>query len=521
VSKIAPFRVSPARDDSAELSRAIAAAFADLNAGIRQGNNLDWQRERLAEQQAQADKRAAEARAERDAAKAQAVTVGTALAGGNYEAGAQAALAAGDIKTGVDLMRMGAAEKERQRAEAERRAQMDTQAQARAEAAAAAKRDKDGKLAANAILDLDPDDPQFAVKYSGTVRQLRSLGFDVPRHYDDPVLGYRLARSEIMDYKSRAAQDEARAARRNGTGPADPIQAGVGVDENGRLVGGGGGDKRTEVLSSGSTATYRPSTSTTGGVEFGEKGVGSEEVPGVVVNRSGNGGTSASSFATREAQGQAAMANATPEQQARLKTMMENNRRGMIVHGRPPKAGHMYDEFGMEKPIGELTKGQNDAKTQDAIISRQIKMIDNATKTLLDTSNLGRGVSSGLDEWAAGRALMGVTGFGEKTAQAFKDYEQGVLSAVYAMSGKQTTNAEMERFLRTYMPKTGDGAARIKEKADRITGMLQSIRGKMANGKDFDKAFADASAEDAAKAQKQQGGANSVRDQLKAKYGLQ
>ena len=104
----------------------------------------------------------------------------------------------------------------------------------------------------------------------------------------------------------------------------------------------------------------------------------------------------------------------------------------------------------------------------------------------------------------------------EKIAQAYKDYGQGVLSAVYAMSGKQTTNAEMQRFLDAYMPQAGDSAERIKLKTNRIKGMLRSIQGKVANGQDFDTAQAAALAAGGGTATE-----NPAKRDLMKKYGLE
>ena len=43
----------------------------------------------------------------------------------------------------------------------------------------------------------------------------------------------------------------------------------------------------------------------------------------------------------------------------------------------------MYDDRGKEVPLGNLTASARQIKTQDAILSNQIKNIDAAVKTML------------------------------------------------------------------------------------------------------------------------------------------
>jgi len=158
-----------------------------------------------------------------------------------------------------------------------------------------------------------------------------------------------------------------------------------------------------------------------------------------------------------------------------------------------PKVGHIWAIGPDGKPTQRLMNPRSGAKWQSekekgsAIIANSIRNIDRAARTMLSTSSAGRAIASGLEETAAGRFAMSVVG-GEETAQAFKDYEQGVLMAVYEMSGKQTTNAEMERFLGAYMPRGGDSAKRIRMKTKRIKSMLRAIEGHVSSGKPYDEA---------------------------------
>jgi GH24 family phage-related lysozyme (muramidase) len=61
---------------------------------------------------------------------------------------------------------------------------------------------------------------------------------------------------------------------------------------------------------------------------------------------------------------------------------------------------------------------------------------------------------------------MGVTG------QAYRDYRGSVMQMVYALSGKQTTNLEMQRFLDQYMPSYGDKQWTIEQKTARIRDFM-------------------------------------------------
>jgi len=56
------------------------------------------------------------------------------------------------------------------------------------------------------------------------------------------------------------------------------------------------------------------------------------------------------------------------------------------------------------------------------------------------------------------------------------------LSIVYNLSGKTTTNSEMERFLGAYMPRSGESDERVKAKTNKIRGMLTALQSAKAKG---------------------------------------
>lgn len=258
-------------------------------------------------------------------------------------------------------------------------------------------------------------------------------------------------------------------------GPGDPT-AGYGIDENGNRV-------RTQSVVLGDSATD-PGGVTTTHRDFGPSGVRATDVPGVVTSGSGR----SDRFATERAAGQRAMdAETNANHRARAIEFIKNREFWTATHGRGPRAGMMYDNSGREVPVGPLSASGERTEQGNRILDLQMKQIEAAKDTLLKSGSISRSIVGGLDAggdtpWgAAGRAVVGMAG-AEKTAQAFKDYKEGVMSVVYAMSGKQTTNKETENFLSIYMPLPGDSDARVAMKHQRLDSFLKSLRGNVAKG---------------------------------------
>jgi hypothetical protein len=254
-----------------------------------------------------------------------------------------------------------------------------------------------------------------------------------------------------------------------------PQQANFGLDKDGRMVGG---ELIPAQFNGAGNLPNNPAAVTAG------------DVPGVITSKG-----KSDRLATKYNEGNRAMAAATPAQQRRLLKHMQVQQMWTRANGRPPKTGHVYSEDGRQVASGALSVGAQRQKSEREISKNAIKLIDNAVKTMTNSSLVNRSVASNLDGSAVGRIVNSALG-NDKLAQAYKDYDQGVLSAVYALSGKTTTNAEMNRFLEAFSPKDGEGASRIKMKSNRIKGMLKAIQGGMSKGLSYEDAEASALSRD-------------------------
>lgn len=287
------------------------------------------------------------------------------------------------------------------------------------------------------------------------------------------------------------------------------------------------GEPRRESRVLGSTNYGSP-----GGVvskehdDYGPMGRNPVNVPGiVVVPRSG--GTDLQ--ATRAMQGQRA-ADAMPEQdRQRFIEGQRNQQLWTSYYNRPPRAGHMYDKQGREVPVGPLSNSADSQERKDRAIKNMQRQIDEAEKTLLGSWNITRSVAKGLDDLGtAGRFVQPQSM--EKLNAAYGQYQEGVLQTVYALSGKQTTNKEMEAFLGLYMPRPGESDFRIQEKTQRLKKMLSTLQSNVKRGMVYDDAervaISDAAAADLGKMQGRAPGAgesprNPAADRLRNKYGLE
>jgi hypothetical protein len=133
-------------------------------------------------------------------------------------------------------------------------------------------------------------------------------------------------------------------------------------------------------------------------------------------------------------------------------------------------------------------------------------VLDQAEKTLLSANLVERAFSHATD--------MGATG------QAFSDFNMSALNIVYALSGKQTAVAEMERFLNAYGPKRWDGAERIKLKAARVRGMLNALKEEAASGEIDENSIIRAGAQNPGISDEPPSGGDD-RQRLQQKYGLE
>ena len=251
---------------------------------------------------------------------------------------------------------------------------------------------------------------------------------------------------------------------------------------------------------------------------FGARGLTARDVPGVVTNGKG----ASDRFATERARGQDAI-ETHPDVQ-RLQRFTQNQELWTRAHGGRPRAGHMYDEQGREVAKGPMSNSADTADRKDRGIESARAQIVEAEKALLDGwfPGVGRAVAGGMKEMGTpGRFINNMTGL-EPKAEALDKMKHGVLQTVYALSGKQTTNKEMDHFLDLYLPRGGESADLLKSKSMRLQKMLGTLQSATRRGMVYE------DAERAAIAAASDTGAsgnapppNPAGDRLKNKYGLE
>lgn len=334
----------------------------------------------------------------------------------------------------------------------------------------------------------------------------------------------RLAQAEKE--KAHAAWLNAQAKYRFADPPPQMRQPTIGQREDGSLYemdAGEGtvdtGEPRVERRVLGDSSSMQPGMSREHS-NYGPYGQTPQNIPGIVVDLKGR----TDRPATREAQGQRA-ADAMPDaDRERFLKGQQNQRLWTGFYGRPPRPGHMYDQQGREVPVGPLSNSADQQERKDRAIRNMLTQIGDAEKTLTGSWNVTRSVAKGLDELGTfGRFIQPQSM--EKLNAAFGQYQEGVLQTVYALSGKQTTNKEMEAFLGLYMPRPGESDDRIKEKSLRLKKMLSTLQSSIKKGMVYDEAerFAidDASNADFGKNQERLAPSNPANARLKSKYGLE
>ena len=251
---------------------------------------------------------------------------------------------------------------------------------------------------------------------------------------------------------------------------------------------------------------------------FGQRGLTARDIPGVVTNGKG----ASDRLATERALGQSAM-ESHPDVK-RLQQFMETQNTWTLAHGTKPRAGMMYDVNGREVPKGPMSNAADQADRKDRGIASAQAQIVEAEKVLLEgwVPGLGRAVAGSMkDMGTPGRFINNMTGL-EAKAEALDKMKHGVLQTVYALSGKQTTNKEMDHFLDLYLPRGGESAELLKSKSARLQAMLTTLQSATRKGMIYEDAerAAISAASDVAKS----GGppaSNPVAERMKNKYGLE
>lgn len=233
-----------------------------------------------------------------------------------------------------------------------------------------------------------------------------------------------------------------------------PSLEGLGLDEEGRVTG--------RVLADGETAAGGRSYGS-GAVDFGTAGTRSPEVPGVVTApRSG----SADPLATQHAQGQRAVAGASPEEKERLARLINANRKWTYIYGKPPPAGSYYNEQG--DLVDLRARGQARAQTttqRAAVAGTQAGIV-----ALKDAKEALQGTTVG------GRLLSHLADTGTM-AVVTPNIEIATRSVMHGLSGAQVNIPETESYLRAFMPQPGrlESLARINNKLSHLELMLGEI----------------------------------------------
>lgn len=220
---------------------------------------------------------------------------------------------------------------------------------------------------------------------------------------------------------------------------------------------------------------------------YGPSGQIAPQVPGVVTTAKSG---ASDVYATREAQGQRAYDQATPEQQERLQRLRQDQRLWSSTLG-PPRAGYYYNSEGRE--VAKSDRSYKGDKEAQATVLMNMQKIEGATDVLLGrrtgkVDQQGRPVREG-GPWYPTRAVAGHLDIGE-VGQAYSDLEQGALGIAYALSGKQVAVAEMKAFIRAYGPQPTDGADRISAKVQRLKQFYGTLLSASRGGESYEQAFA-------------------------------
>lgn len=390
----------------------------------------------------------------RDEEDQRQLAIGATLNGGDLRGGSSKAFELGDLKTGLALRNAATSEDVRNEQLADRRAAMAQRSQADDQGRA----EKAKKYVGNMLTTLNPNDPKFSDDWAMHIRRLRSAGHNVGPEYDDPRTGYQMALAEVTDLKSRSSMENQR--RDDGLrGQEIAIRQG---EADSRALQRNRRDVLDAVRVMQTAATpeqwqqAQPIIQATFGrpVPYNERNV--------VLAQAQSTARAGDDFEPTERD----RALGTTRQQ---KIEQAQNDELVKTYG-PAKRGFMWSRDKNGQPVQkQVATPQKPVDPGMRNMGRQfIGHLDAAEKELLSSSLPGRAVAGYLD-------------YG-KTGEALRDYEQAALGAVYTLSGKQTTNKEMERFLNLYKPSAGDSADRIKWKTNRIRSFLKGLVSGMEDG---------------------------------------
>lgn len=230
------------------------------------------------------------------------------------------------------------------------------------------------------------------------------------------------------------------------------------------------------------SASEKPPETSRAHQDWGGYGTVTTQVPGLVLRPSGM----SDKYGTEKLEGQRAIDSQSESYRKNYLDLLKTQQLWTAVYGKP-KAGYMYGRDGSEVPKGPLKKYEEDNARQDRILTDQLQRAAGAKDTILNTNGMGRALAPVLDRDGlnnfipVGRLLNRAMDL-EKTAQAFTDYEEAVMQPIYALSGKQITKHEMDRFRNVWMPKSGDSDSRIAEKHARLETLMRALQGAQKKG---------------------------------------
>lgn len=398
----------------------------------------------------------------RDEEEQKQLAIGATLNGGDLRGGSSKAFEIGDLKTGLALRNAATSEDMRNEQLADRRAAMAQRSQADEQGRA----EKAKKYVGNMLTTLNPNDPKFSDDWAMHIRRLRSAGHNVGPEYDDPRTGYQMALAEVTDFKSRSSMEN---QRRDDGLRSQEISIRQGEADSRALQ-----RNRRDVLDAvrvmQTAATpeqwqqAQPIIQATFGrpVPYNERNV--------VLAQAQSTARAGDDFEPTERD----RALGTTRQQ---KIEQAQNDELVKTYG-PPKRGFVWSRDQNGQPVQKLVaipQKPVDPGMQNAVRAFTSRL-DQAQQTILGSSYAKNYAGEHYGVGEAGRA--------------YEDFEMAALGAVYAMSGKQTTNKEMERFLKINKPQWNDTSDTIKVRTDRVKGVLKAIYSGMNEGLSFEEAEA-------------------------------
>jgi len=385
--------------------------------------------------------------------------VGQMMSGNDLKGASRAAYRGGDVRTGNELRRMQHTEEDRAISASNRQA-------ASADREAKAKADSDAKArsyVSNMMTTLDPSSSTFADDWKHHLGRLRAAGYEIGPEYDDPRTGYQAALSEVSSFKDRSA---AANQRRDD----DMRQQEIDIrrqEIDSRSLSRNRKDALSAIKLMRDSTTPEQWQQNSGVINavFGRPVPFNER--NVVLAQAESATAGGDEFEPSERDrtlGVTRDDKIRDAQNAEFKKTYGEPKRGFVWQ-------RGQDGQVTQVPVARTMKAVD--PQMEKAVGAMVSRLDDAEKVLLNSSYLG--------------AAAGTRGYGD-AGRAYEDFEMAALGAVYAMSGKQTTNREMERFLSINKPQWDDRSETIQIRTGRIKNLLNAIYGAMQQGMDYDDA---------------------------------